>query len=232
MNRSWIKRSLVGGAVALAMVGGGAIAFAQTQTTTPTNQFQSFLDDLAGKLGVQPSALQSAIQQAEVDQVNQAVQNGKLTQSQAQSIEGRINNGNLRPFFGGMHGPRRGGMLMAGRAGLSQAATYLGITPAQLMTQLQSGQTLAQIADGTSGKSSAGLQAYLLAQLKTRLDAAVSSGKITQAQETTMLNKAQTQIGNLMNKTFKWVNKPNTTTPPSNTTTPSNSTQNGSTSGA
>src|SRR5436305_3143684 len=37
--------------------------------------------------------------------------------------------------------------------GLAAAATYLGITPAALRTQLESGKTLAQIADATSGKS-------------------------------------------------------------------------------
>src|SRR4051794_7643648 len=40
---------------------------------------------------------------------------------------------------------------------LAAAASYLGLTQAELLTQLQSGKTLAQVADGTSGKSKAGL---------------------------------------------------------------------------
>ena len=39
---------------------------------------------------------------------------------------------------------------------LADAATYLGITETALETALQSGKTLAQVADATSGKSAAG----------------------------------------------------------------------------
>jgi hypothetical protein len=220
MSTPWLKRTVIGGIAALVLVGGGAIAFAQTQTTTPSNTFQSFLDDVASHLGVTPAALKSAIQAAETDQVNQAVQSGKLTQQQAQNIEGRIQNGQLRPFFGGgLHVAVRG--RFGGMALLNQAATYLGITPQQLRSQLQSGQTLAQIANATSGKSASGLQSYLLSQLKTKLDAAVQAGKITADQEAQMLNRAQTMIGNLMNRQLKWGPKPGTQTPPGNATTPS-----------
>jgi hypothetical protein len=228
VGKTWVKRAMVGGAVALALVGGGAVAFAQTQSTAPNNAFQSFLDDVASHLGVTPAALQSAIQQAEIDRVNQAVQSGKLTQQQAQNIEGRIQSGNLRwgPLFGHMGHMRRPGRMGMGGRLLDNAATYLGITPQQLRTQLASGKTLAQIADSTSGKSSQGLQQYLLSQIQTRLDAAVKSGRITQAQETQMLQKAQTRIGDLMNRQFqfhKWNGKPGTAPNPNNTATPSTS---------
>ncbi len=228
MSTPWLKRTIIGVSAALVLVGGGAVAFAASQTTTPANTFQSFLDDVASHLGVTPAALQSAIQAAETDQVNQAVQSGKLTQQQASKIESRIQSGKLRPFMGGFHrfhrfhGPR--GRMGFGPMGfMNEAATYLGITPQQLRTQLQSGKTLGQIADSTSGKSSAGLQAYLLSQLKTKLDAAVSSGKMTVTQESQILSKSQTMIGNLMNRQFKWMQKPETTNP-SGTTTPSAST--------
>lgn len=200
----WLRRSLIGGGVALLLLGGGAVAFAQTQTTPPANGFQTFLDDVASHLGVTPAALQGAVKQAEIDQVNQAVKNGKMTQQQAQKIESAINAGKMRwgPFFGdrGRHGPRLGV-----RFGLmQQAATYLGITPQELRTQLQSGKTLAQIADSTSGKSATGLQQYLLAQIQTKLDTAVKNGKITQAQATDMLTKTKTRIGDLMNQKFQF----------------------------
>ena len=52
---------------------------------------------------------------------------------------------------------------------LGSAATYLGTTPTTLFTQLRSGETLAQIANGTSGKSAAGLIAALVAAEKQHL---------------------------------------------------------------
>ena len=65
---------------------------------------------------------------------------------------------------------------------LAGAATYLGVSQSDLQTDLQSGKTLAQIANATSGKSSSGLIAALVAASKTRLEAAVTAGTLTQAQ--------------------------------------------------
>jgi hypothetical protein len=59
---------------------------------------------------------------------------------------------------------RRGGAL-------ATAAGYLGVTPTQLRSELQSGKSLAQIADATSGKSEAGLIAALEAAGRERLSA-------------------------------------------------------------
>jgi hypothetical protein len=74
------------------------------------------------------------------------------------------------------------------------AAGYLGLTKDALKTQLASGKSLAQIADATSGKSSAGLVDALTATVKTALDSKVADGKITAAQETTMLADVATKL--------------------------------------
>ena len=96
--------------------------------------------------------------------------------------------------FGGRHG--------GGPAGdLSAAATYLGITSAALKADLQSGKTLAQVADATSGKSAAGLIDALVASEKSTLDAAVSAGKLTAAQEQTQLANVQQRVTALVNGT-------------------------------
>jgi hypothetical protein len=65
---------------------------------------------------------------------------------------------------------------------LDAAASYLGLTTANLLTELQSGKTLSQVADATSGKSTAGLVAALVAHEKQELADAVAAGKLTQAQ--------------------------------------------------
>jgi hypothetical protein len=53
---------------------------------------------------------------------------------------------------------------------LAVAASYLGVSPAQLSSELSAHKTLAQIADATSGRSAAGLSAALVAARKSRLD--------------------------------------------------------------
>jgi hypothetical protein len=58
---------------------------------------------------------------------------------------------------------------------LATAASYLGVPVTQLRTELQSGRSLAQIANATSGKSSAGLTSVLLATGKEKLSKAQAS---------------------------------------------------------
>ena len=52
---------------------------------------------------------------------------------------------------------------------LDAAATYLGISAESLHTQLRSGKTLAQIANGTSGKSAQGLIDALVADARAHI---------------------------------------------------------------
>jgi len=65
---------------------------------------------------------------------------------------------------------------------LAAAASYLGSTTDALLTQLQAGKTLAQVADATSVKSKAGLIAALVTHEKQELADAVTAGHLTQAQ--------------------------------------------------
>jgi hypothetical protein len=67
-----------------------------------------------------------------------------------------------------LHGP--GGRF----PGLEAAATYLGTTADALRTQLQSGETLAQIANATAGKSAQGLIDALVADARTHITALVN----------------------------------------------------------
>jgi len=84
--------------------------------------------------------------------------------------------GTLAAHLGG-HGPSDGH-----GDELAVAASYLGTTAANLLTQLQAGKTLAQVATATSGKTTAGLIAALVAAEKTEIAAAVTAGRLTQAE--------------------------------------------------
>jgi hypothetical protein len=135
--------------------------------------------------GKSEAGLIDALVAAEKAELAQAVKDGKLTQAQAdqltaglqarfkQQVESTRPAGGPGPGFGHGHGP--GDDLQA-------AATYLGTTVDALVTQLQSGKTLAQIANATSGKSAAGLVDALVAAEKAELAQAVKDGELTQAQ--------------------------------------------------
>ncbi len=80
----------------------------------------------------------------------------------------------------------------------SVAATYLGTTTTDLRTKMQAGQTLAQIAAATSGKSRDGLVAALTADAKAKIAAAQTAGTITAAQATELTNDLTTRIANFV----------------------------------
>jgi len=81
---------------------------------------------------------------------------------------------------------------------VSVAATYLGTTTADLRTKMQAGQTLAQIAAATSGKSRDGLVAALTADAEAKIAAAQTAGTITAAQATELTNDLTTRIANFV----------------------------------
>ena len=86
-------------------------------------------------------------------------------------------------------------------ASLDAAAKYLGLTEAELHTQLESGKTLAEIAKA-QGKTVDGLKKALTDATKTKLDAAVKAGTITQAQADELLKRATEHLDDLVNGTF------------------------------
>lgn len=103
-------------------------------------------------------------------------------------------------FQGGQQGqmgqpqPGQSGQRM-GRDGLGQAVTAavakaLGLTEQQLFTQLQGGQTVAQIAQAR-GISTATLHTAAVEALKTGLATDVKAGRLTQAQADQMIAQAQ-----------------------------------------
>jgi hypothetical protein len=93
----------------------------------------------------------------------------------------------------------------AGRVGtpgeLALAANYLGMTRTQLQKELQSGRTLAQIANATSGKSAAGLVDAIASTRAARLSAIASAQKLPRAKENRMLARLRRRIKAQVNRT-------------------------------
>jgi hypothetical protein len=83
--------------------------------------------------------------------------------------------------------------------GLSAAADYLGLSIGELLTKLQSGQTLAQIADSTNGKSAKGLIDAMTKAEQNRLAAAVKAGQLTQEQANALSSDLNARIAAMVN---------------------------------
>jgi len=198
------KRTVaIGAAVALAVAGGG-VAYAATTNSDPRD---ALLRDAAQRLNVTPGELRSALEGAFGDQLDQAVKDGKLTQQQADQIKQQIARYGL-PLGGpmgpggpghglafGFRGPGGPGPL---GAGLDAAASYLGLTRAELGRQLRNGRSLADVARA-QGKSVDGLEQALLDAARTQLDRAVSDGKLTSDQRDQILSELRDHVDELVN---------------------------------
>ena len=194
MNKPSRKMLVIGGA-ALMLVGGGVGgAIAAGGSGDPAAERQAFLSDAANRLGVSSAKLQDALKQAALDRVDAAVAAGRLTNAQADRIKQRIESRRLGAGFG--HAGFHRGLRGFGEA----AATYIGITREQLRQELMGGKSLAQVATA-HGKSVDGLKQAILDAAEKKLDAAVSAGRLTSAEERNLLDRLKSRIDDLVNHT-------------------------------
>jgi hypothetical protein len=190
------KRIVVIGSLATALVIGVGVAVAGGGLGFGSNQ-AAFLNDAAKRLNVTPAELKAALQGAYGDRLDAAVAAGKITQAEADAMKQRAAQDGGLPFFGGRHGGfghDRGGLS------LDAAATFLGLTQAELRTQLESGKTLADITKA-KGKTVDYLKQALTTALKTKLDAAVKAGQLIQAQADEMQARMTSHLDDLVNGT-------------------------------
>jgi hypothetical protein len=197
------RRTLaIGAAVALAVAGGG-VAYA---ASAGTDQRDALLRDAAQRLNVSPGELRSALEGAFGDQLDQAVRAGKLTQQQADRVKQDIARFGL-PLggpMGGAGGPDHPGMAFGEPGhppigiGLDAAASYLGLTRAELARRLTNGRSLADVAKA-EGKSVDGLQQALVDEAKARLDRAVADRQLTSDQRDQILREVQEHVADLVN---------------------------------
>ena len=187
----------------MAIAAGGAIAATKL---TPRQESQAIINDAANQLGVQPRELSNALKQALKNRVDDAVEDGRLTEEQGRRLKERIDSGGV-PFFGlgprGFHDHHRKGlgphMLFGGKA--AGAAEYLGMERTEMFEALSRGKTLADLARERD-KPVAGLIDAMVEATEKRLDEAVADGKLTEADKKEVLADVRERISRLVNEGF------------------------------
>ncbi len=190
------KIKITAGAVAAFAVAGGGAAIAATQAWSPQEENQAVINDAAKQLGVAPSELSAALKEALKNRVDAAVEAGRLTRERGEALKERIDSSDTPFLFDGFghHGFDHFGHF----AGLDAAATYLGLTEAELRAELEDGKTLAEIAKA-EGKSVDGLVQALVKEAKARIADAVADGRLTQAQADDLEEDLEQRINDLVN---------------------------------
>jgi AraC-like DNA-binding protein len=193
-----MRRKVIAGATAAVLVGGAGagVAAPKLARPSPREESKAIVEDAAKNLGVSPSRLTEAIKKAFSDRIDAAVAAGRLTKAQGEELKQRLDSGDFPLFGPPAFGPGFPGPQLFFH-GLGSAASYLGLTEAQLHNQLEQGKTLAEIAKAQH-KSVDGLKAALLDDVKAKLDAAVKDGRLTKAREQLVLKDFQARIDDLV----------------------------------
>jgi hypothetical protein len=192
-----IQKIAVGAVLALAVSGAGA-AVAATKLRSPEQESRAVLNDVAGQLGVTPQRLADAFKTAMKNRIDQAVEDGRLTQAEANRMKAAIDRESVPMIGPGLRKERHFG---GGHRGLDEAAKFLGMTEAALRTQLQNGKTLAQVARDRN-KSVDGLVNALVAEKRARIEQAVKDGQLTRAQANQLLARMKEHVTDMVNGRF------------------------------
>jgi ribosomal protein S20 len=191
LNKFW---KIVGVATLVAVIGAvalGAAVYAQEPTpTTPfgwiSDYFEQVRDLIASKLDVDRETLDSAEKEAQQEVIEQAVEDGVITQDQADRMLSRLEEGFGFGRMGRLGG--RGGGWMGGFKGCLPGhqewlAEQLGMTVEELNAELEAGKTVAELAE----EKGVDLDAVRIEAMKERIQQAVEDGTISQEQADWML---------------------------------------------
>jgi hypothetical protein len=218
MKRLRSRKKLVAASAALALVGGGGAAIAASDSRPSPS---SFLDSVAEHLGISREELDDATRAAAIDQVDAALEAGRITEEEAERLKERIDSGKVPAWFGPwFHAPRpdsgsafdfrfefglgdRGGH--GASATLSTAAEYLGLNLDELGDRLEEGETLGEIAKAED-KTVDGLVDALLAEARERLDEAVESGRLDEPERADeILERLESVIRDFVENGFRGI---------------------------
>ena len=186
------------GVVAIIALAAATVGFVGAQTGQDGDgPLGNFVGRLAENLGITQGELEAAIDQTQLELVDEKVADGTLTEEQAAQIRERIEEGGS--FFGPlvrhkhqMH--HRGGMGHG-----ADIAEFIGVTPEELRAAIEGGQSIVQVAEA-NGVSEQELTAHLLGEIEAKLAEAVESGRIDQAKADEVLANAADKIAECINR--------------------------------
>lgn len=188
------KRVLAMAGAGLTVALGAGVGVAATQSGPAGDSPESFLSDVAGRVGVTPQELLDAVKAEAIERIDQAVQDGRLDADRAAELKKHLEDAQFRFFAPGLigdHGPV---------PFLDVAADYLGVDRDTLRSRLADGESLADIAKA-SGKSVDGLVDAIVADATERLDENVAAGDLTQAEADEALAELREHVTELVQNT-------------------------------
>jgi ribosomal protein S20 len=203
---------IAAGVLALATVCFGATTLVHAtqgdDRPAPRELVEEFLSRVAGKLGVSKEELSGAIESTELEMVDEAVADGRISEETAERLRSRIEEG--KGFLGlpvcrprGPVGPRIDARII--RAGLhlvvDPAADVLGMERQELVGELREGKSLAEIAE-EQDVSVEVLKSGILDGVAAKLEKAVSNGRLGEERAERILQRLTERIDDIIKRTL------------------------------
>lgn len=212
MKRFWKIAGIATLAGILVVAVAGAVVLAQDPEegeAFPFNFRERLHEAIAGILGVEVDEYDAAVEQARVQVLGEAVDEGWLTEEQAKWMRDRTQQGFGPGMRGGFRGPGRGafgpGVRMggAGSSLVSVAAEKLGMTVSELVDELEGGKSIAEVA----AQRNVNVQEIAdehLAEHRAWLDQAVEDGRMTQEQADWMQSHMEEEVQERLSEPFSF----------------------------
>lgn len=203
MKKVW---KIVGIAALVAILGvaaAGAVVYAQDDGSGGPFDFHGkFREAIAEILGISVDEYDDAVAQAQDQVVDEALAEGWLTEEQAELLQWRMDRAPSVRMPGLDRGMRDFGrsLIRGGDNLLSIAADELGMSLTDLLTALEDGQSIAEVAEDKGIDTQVIVDAYL-GQIQENLDEAVAEGHMTQTQADYRLQQAEERVTDLLDKT-------------------------------
>lgn len=175
MRKAWKIVAIVTMVAVLGVATVAAVAYAQDATTGSSAVWdfgQKVKEAIAEALGISVDKYEETVTAAQTQVLEEAVSAGVLTEEEADRMQQHLaSDGFGGPRMG--HGSGKTSLLM------TVAAEKLGMTEAELRTELQNGRSIADVAEEKGVDTQVISDAYL-EQTQADLDAQVASGSLTQ----------------------------------------------------
>jgi hypothetical protein len=196
------KIAAAGGGLAALVLAAGALA--QTDAFSPKEESDALVADAAELLGVEPAELSDALRQAFANRIDEAVEEGRLTEEQAERLREGLGSGEAPLLMGpwGGHGPGHDGVHHGFPGGLDAAAEYLGLGEDELRDALRDGDTLSDVAEERE-KPVDELVRAMVDAARADLDEAVEDGRLTDEMRESMLETLDERIRSFVNEGFR-----------------------------
>lgn len=189
-----MKKILIAAAAVLSLGLVGAVSFgaAAGQAQEGDGPLGSFLSKVADKLGVSEDELETAIDEARDETIDEAVADGHLSEEHAERLKERDG---LFPLFRPHICHRGGGFL------LEAAATVLDMEEDAVKEQLMDGSSFADIAE-ENGMGVDEFTSALLDQIQSQLDEKVGENdRFTQEKADAIFERVEENIDDIVSAT-------------------------------